>query len=871
MRIRKKRLNVNYYNGNLDDLYVNGVYDDGSFNNRGRFDKGIKLYWNKVSGKWVRKKMDCYVSDKIWVYEFENLSEKIIVESFNKGDEENYRSFRFIDKVLCFISYLYKKSLLDRRFRDDGLISNKNNGVYVSRIDLIRYLGINDWKFLCKMLVDINIVSFINGGRSSYDFSKSLYRVKIKFDELGNVINRRFIENSILEKSILKEYKTDGLNLEEIENVKGVKFSISKKKLSEICEEKYNNKLDECRKEIKWGKLFYSDKDLEVRKNFIKRNDRERYYRSVIRRYNLFKDIIDEMNNGFVDYSLFKKDEFGYRFYNVINGMDKEFRRELKYDNEELVEVDMSGMYVKCLVYMFERIKFLNGKLYKKRNKNKFKELKKGGYLDFSLKEKEINKGLNGFEWDNGCLVDYEYGCYGGLENNKWNWYNRRKLFKDKYNVDYSDYNLGDCKGVSFEKLLNNINSEDEFLKMFDEYNNVINEFGDNNGEYFDDDYLRYFGVNSNVLNFSRSDNLIKNIRDYFNDRLRSEFIKGKMEYFNIDGFRYKNDKYNNYDDYIKDGNESFKIVGNEFYSEERDLEESDYKIKYKKGDKLEFRVLRKKFKIKFDIDENFRLSIENEFRKYKKNKRLKLIDRYKGYNYLSKFYDEENIIIDYDEFNEWKLKRYGKLESVKLKEDIDIDFSLDERIGFDGFIEKYKSSVLNNNKVDFYSLVKFMINYNYKERNKGKVGFEDDVYDRDFYKVLIMRLLFTQNYLVEGMKIGSSNRGVIKEIFGEECEVFIKMIKSIRFNYDEFGKRKVYKDNSELYKNISKVLSNIETDVMNFLVRRVFSNDMGILSNEFYVNIFDGFLVKKSRYNRIKLELNMVLKRDVGYMFYMK
>ena len=163
------------------------------------------------------------------------------------------------------------------------------------------------------------------------------------------------------------------------------------------------------------------------------------------------------------------------------------------------------------------------------------------------------------------------------------------------------------------------------------------------------------------------------------------------------------------------------------------------------------------------------------------------------------------------------------------------------------------------------------MINYNYKERNKGKVGFEDDVYDRDFYKVLIMRLLFTQNYLVEGMKIGSSNRGVIKEIFGEECEVFIKMIKSIRFNYDEFGKRKVYKDNSELYKNISKVLSNIETDVMNFLVRRVFSNDMGILSNEFYVNIFDGFLVKKSRYNRIKLELNMVLKRDVGYMFYMK
>ena len=88
---------------------------------------------------------------------------------------------------------------------------------------------------------------------------------------------------------------------------------------------------------------------------------------------------------------------------------------------------------------------------------------------------------------------------------------------------------------------------------------------------------------------------------------------------------------------------------------------------------------------------------------------------------------------------------------------------------------------------------------------------------------------------------------------------------------YDEFGKRKVYKDNSELYKNISKVLSNIETDIMNYLVRRVFSNEIGILSSEFYVNIFDGFLIKKSRYNIIKFELNMVLKREVGYMFYMK
>ena len=84
------------------------------------------------------------------------------------------------------------------------------------------------------------------------------------------------------------------------------------------------------------------------------------------------------MNNGFIDYSLFKKDDFGYRF-NVVNGMDKEFRTELKYEGDELVEIDRSGMYVKCLVYMFERIKFLNSKIYKKNIKDGSKRLKKEG------------------------------------------------------------------------------------------------------------------------------------------------------------------------------------------------------------------------------------------------------------------------------------------------------------------------------------------------------------------------------------------------------------------------------------------------------------------------------------------------------------
>ena len=185
------------------------------------------------------------------------------------------------------------------------------------------------------------------------------------------------------------------------------------------------------------------------------------------------KDLFDEMNNGFIDYSLFKKDDFGYRFYNVVNGMDKEFRTELKYEGDELVEIDMSGMYVKCLVYMFERIKFLNSKIYKKNIKDGSKRLKKEGWLELSDKEKKINKSKNGFEWLDDELMYYEFG-YSGFNNNlnKSIWNDRKWNWSKKYNVDIKKYSLGNSVGSSLVKKVKSEKSEDEFIDFFDEYKN---------------------------------------------------------------------------------------------------------------------------------------------------------------------------------------------------------------------------------------------------------------------------------------------------------------------------------------------------------------------------------------------------------------
>ena len=148
------------------------------------------------------------------------------------------------------------------------------------------------------------------------------------------------------------------------------------------------------------------------------------------------KFLFDEMNNGFTDYSLFKKDSFGYRFYNVVNGMDKEFRKELKCDGDDLVEIDMSGMYVKCLVFMFERIKFLNSNYYKKSKNLSFKWLKKEGWLDIDNKDKEINKSLNGFEWLDNELLYNENGGYKGFINYRNEWSERKWNWSKKYDID---------------------------------------------------------------------------------------------------------------------------------------------------------------------------------------------------------------------------------------------------------------------------------------------------------------------------------------------------------------------------------------------------------------------------------------------------
>ena len=51
--------------------------------------------------------MECYKSDKIWFYEFENFNERSIVKDFvNKSNKNEYNSFKYIDRANFIMFYI---------------------------------------------------------------------------------------------------------------------------------------------------------------------------------------------------------------------------------------------------------------------------------------------------------------------------------------------------------------------------------------------------------------------------------------------------------------------------------------------------------------------------------------------------------------------------------------------------------------------------------------------------------------------------------------------------------------------------------------------------------------------------------------------
>ena len=864
-RIRKEVVGVNYWNGNFDELFVNGVYDDGR-NNDLDYGIGRKRYWNKKSGKWVESnKYNVFKSDIVYWYEFENLNEKLIVDWFkNDGVDGNYNGFKFIDGVGIFISYLYKKILIDKGLKEDEEVDEYDKGIYIDRKKVERFFG-SCWKEGINKLLEKKIISERIFKENKYDNRKYLKYYLLNISQLGKIVDKKFVEVKRIEEEIIdKEEEYNDVNWVELEHIKKLELNISDERLDEICELKYNNKIKGYLKELKWGSIFNSKKDFERKNKFISR-DKDFYNNVVRRRYKVYKDIIDDIGKGIIDYSLFGYDKFSGRYYNIINSMDKEFRGELRVDGEELVELDLKNCYVSCLMYYLERL-------------NVFRSIEKSGE-DFRLMFKKDMLFNRELEFN----VESEKDI-----NSKWNEY--IKKYKKVNWFESESVRIGSsgilkvdgCKfGDDLENVILNELNDENYNEFFNEFYKVVNylniwykddkvkkgyvKLNKTGGEnYISGKNINNFNyeVNRDWVSFFKSDNLIFDSYRYLKERwLRSEFENDKievetniiygntMEQFGKGGkvgegrwvngsfdvvkknSEWLRKKYGSWRDYIEDNiNNVEGLFKNRVDHFEYKIEKGEYNIR--------LRELSKKYELKWEIEwESVRYKFNNDKEEY--------------------------------------YKKYGKKIKLNLKEDVILDMSKNEELDGEEFRNRYKElcfSKLGKN-VDFYSYLKLQfsdfgrfkkgIKYNIEDFVVGKnvIDLSDGkIYDRSFYKELIMRLMFSKKFLVDN--IGVMERGNIMDlIFGKNLNEIIYWLKGFDFNVDFNGKRIERKNMNDRYKSISKLLGVIEVDVVEYL-------EKNYLFDKYYVKIFDGFLVKKSDKNLFKVNMNMILKNNVGYMF---
>ena len=492
-RIRKERDGLKYFDGDLNLRFVNGVYDDSR-----------KVYWNKNSGKWVFKKNKIYVDDFFSWDVYEYVNEEIIVGWFAEYGvsgvvEDKY--FRYIDRVGFFLDRIIKKSNFD--FKKEA--SDEFDKVYVSGDDLEWMLG-REYKGVLRVLEYNGIIKIEKGKAIKYDAFKSINYIVFNKSNFGARVGEKFIENPILSKAILKSYKLNPVIGDiELSVIKRLDLDISEDALNRIVNIKLKDKIKEYELKLRWGEVGKKDK-LKIAKWL--EGDKKGYVEAIRSRYEYYKSALRYIKRGLSFPEWFYVDNHSGRRYNIINSMDKVFRKELKLDGERVVELDMRGSYACSLVYLIERFNRVKANVHNSERRKL--------YLEYGGKEKFIEM-LKSNKVREQVLSKDLYECYeGGLQQD---WGRRKELWKEVYGNNIG-YGWGNVNNDDIEDLFIRLGSKDKkysdklFIDIFNEYSDlryIVNKIDGISGNNL------FQGINDNFRDFYLSDSYIGEIVKGYN------------------------------------------------------------------------------------------------------------------------------------------------------------------------------------------------------------------------------------------------------------------------------------------------------------------------------------------------------------------
>ena len=264
----------------------------------------------------------------------------------------------YSEKIGMFLSMQYDKHL------GSGYKINEWEFIYWDTKDLNRLLSYK-WMDIIDKLLDLKILK-INKDRSRYDFGKSVWffmlsKEFIKVDEV--ISNKIAVKDERYVKSIIGYYKKilrdrSGI-LKYLEAVIGNSILIIDN-LDSILNRMWNKKLEDDKAELD-NEFIGRDDKKAISKRLNDIDGYEREYKAIIKSFYDYLIMIQGIDNVSVKKGLFglRVSSFGGRISHLYSNAPKEFRRYLKIDNKEVIEIDIKASQPSFLCLLFERGKVL--------------------------------------------------------------------------------------------------------------------------------------------------------------------------------------------------------------------------------------------------------------------------------------------------------------------------------------------------------------------------------------------------------------------------------------------------------------------------------------------------------------------------------
>ena len=315
----------------------------------GYYDTVKKKYYNSDSNRWVSR---CSVKDIEGEYKR--------LEFYPYDDREIKKDYGYenIDRVGKLLDILFKRG---RNRKGKGL----DYWIYIEVRELNQLLGEHYREKILEKLIERGIIESKVLGRSKYNFYKEIKVYKLSPKLIDGKSREVIITHTKVKKFCnrasqkIKAIDKEGFIQYEIETSKRVtlkNMDMDKAVLERIEDRQYVDNLklnfdyitNAEKKEI--GKKYNPNALGDWDTAYI-----NRYKKDFLKDFKLLKDNIDSIKRNDIDSDLFSFDdygrkevtqEYGSRLYNIITSKQREFRRAILIDGQEIAEVDMKNGYV---------------------------------------------------------------------------------------------------------------------------------------------------------------------------------------------------------------------------------------------------------------------------------------------------------------------------------------------------------------------------------------------------------------------------------------------------------------------------------------------------------------------------------------------